>query len=198
MAIQHLALCVILCVFSTSCLSQEITDSTGSERKWFVPDGVVMQYAGGSGMISAGILYDVYPKTELAFTVGYTPPEFGNITTLNLYGSYSLLRYIDHNISYEFLSAGIFVQTGIGDNIYVRWPDRYPEMYYWWNSSIRFGPFLNSQISFTPKMHKFVYTAFFQCNTNDLYIATYYHSSKAIRLYDILVFGTGLKISFKG
>ncbi len=197
MALRFLVLSSILFVFSGSCFAQMPTDSTIQRRKWFVPDGILMQYAGGSGLISGGVFYHAYPKTEFAFTVGYTPPKFGNITTLNLYGSYTFRKYHYHNFVFEFVSAGAFVQTSMGDRIYLKWPDRYPEKYYWWNSSIRFGPFLNSQLSYSPQKHKLVYTAFFQCNTNDLYIATYYHSSKAIRFSEILVLGTGLKISFK-
>jgi hypothetical protein len=187
----------LLCLFSTSCFSQS-DSATVSLRKWYVPRGMVVQYAGGTGMLSAGLIWSLGKRTEVAVTAGYTPRKFGNIGTVNLYGSYTFLNYsVLPNVKMELLRTGAFVNYNYGDNIYLKWPEQYPDLYYWWNSAVRFGPFIDNAITFIPRGSKLNYGLFFHCNTNDLYFAVYRHSHSVIHFTDILVFGTGLRITVK-
>jgi len=82
-------------------------------------------------------------------------------------------------------------------NIYLIWPSKYPDDYYWWNSAFRFGPFISSEIRYSPLKGKLNYAFNFQCSTNDIYIASYGFNRSWLYLHDIFVYGLGTKISRK-
>jgi len=166
-------------------------------RRWYVPDGFVATYAGGVGLVSTGVLYKISKRTEATITVGYTPPKFGNIWTTNLYTSYSLVR-LNFSPQIEIrLKAGAFLNYNIGKNIYLKWPEQFHKYYYWWNSALRYGPFVNLEGTHIPVSGKWNYTLFLHCNTNDLYLATYRYSYNAISFSDILVLGVGIRMDIK-
>jgi len=105
-----------------------------ASRKWYIPTGVIAEFAGGFGMLSAGILYHPTKKSEVALTAGYTPPEYGDIWTVNLLASRTFLKCrLSNEITIDLINAGLFINANFGDNIYVSWPERYYKNYYWWN-----------------------------------------------------------------
>lgn len=190
------SLIALWCSFNTLCFGQE-KDSIISSSKWFIPDGVSAQFAGGVGMVSAGILYKTSEKTDFTISAGYVPPKFGRIFTINAFGTYHPLQVkLCKQTEWNVLNAGIFVSSAIGNNIYIKWPEYYPRKYYWWNSSIRYGPFLESEIKYNLPGSESSCSLFFQANTNDLYLSVYFHSTNAVKLSEILVFGTGLRVWF--
>jgi len=193
------SLIVFLCFFSFNISAQ--TDSVPQSKrssKWYVPDGVTLQYAGGFGMLSAGAIYQPSKRSEINITAGYTPSYFGNIWTANLFGSYTPITIKPTSeLSLYLLKSGLFVNFNFGKNIYLIWPSYYPENYYWWNSSMRFGPFINTELKYAPEKSLFTYTFMFHCNTNDLYLASYLTNIHTIHLHDILVFGLGIKVMQK-
>jgi len=192
------SLIVFLLIFKLSAVAQSDSISTaGQNRKWYAPDGILVQYAGGTGLLSAGVVYHPGKKTEVDITVGYTPPAYGNIYTANLFTSYRLMHLkINKKLSLDPLNAGLFFNFNFAKNIYVIWPSRYPERYYWWNSSMRCGPFVNSEIKYIAD-DDLNLRFFFQANTNDLYLLSYANNTGAIMLHQILVFGAGIKIGFE-
>lgn len=166
------------------------------EKKWYSPEGLTIMYAGGFGMLSAGPVFYHGNKLESSLTFGYTPAAYGNIATINLLSGFKGFEIgKNKKISAQLLKAGVFVNFNIGNNIPLKWPDVYPEKYYWWNSSMRFGPYIDTGLKYSPAMHKFNYNIFFHCNTNDLYLASYILNPKTLSIYDILVFGIGIKIT---
>jgi hypothetical protein len=173
------------------------TDSTTvrENKPWYIPDGISIGYAGGFGMVSTGILYNGKGKSELGITAGYVPHKYGNIWTTNILYSYNILPWrLNNYCELHLLKAGAFINLNYGDNIYVQWPEKYPRDYYWWNSSMRFGPFLETEFKIKPSKSSLSYTFFFQCLTNDFYLYTYFPNTRFIRLYDIIYLGAGIKI----
>jgi len=171
-------------------------DSATAPRKqqWFVPDGLSAEFAGGFGLASAGILYGK-KNAELGITVGYVPRAYGNIWTTNLLCSYTIIPVrLNKHAELHLLKAGAFVNFNHGKNIYLRWPEYYPRNYYWWNSSMRIGPFIDTELKLKPAKGDLSYTLFFQCLTNDLYLYTYFPNTRFIKLTDIIYFGAGIKI----
>jgi hypothetical protein len=173
------------------------TDTTLAVKKqpWYQPYGLSIEYAGGFGMVSVGALYNWTKNSELGISVGYVPNHFGNIWTSNVLASYTILPVrLNSNCELHLFKAGVFFNFNYGKNIYVLWPDKYPKNYYWWNSSIRMGPFIDTELKLKPVKGKFSYTFFFQCLTNDLYLYTYLPNTRFIGFSDIIYFGAGIKI----
>ena len=172
------------------------TDSAGVIKKkpWYVPDGISLEYAGGFGLASAGVLYSGH-RNELGVTIGYVPKQYGNIWTTNLLYSYTILPVrLNDFCELHLLKMGVFMNINYGKNIYLFWPEKYPRDYYWWNSSMRFGPFIDTELKIKPSKGNLSYTFFFQCLTNDIYLYTYFPNTRFIKLTDIIYFGAGIKI----
>ncbi len=183
-----------LLLFSLLCQAQN--DSLARD-KWTVPQGMQLGYAGGFGMISGGVIFQLDRKMDLVLTAGYTPPRYGNTGSLNLIFDYKTMRIpLGKNVEFYPINLGAFLNLNVGKNIYLLWPEPYPKQYYWWNSALRFGPIAESELRFLSKKKQSA-SLFFQCLTNDLYIASYFTNIKTLALYDILVFGTGVKVRWK-
>lgn len=192
---QLKSLIMLLLLFNS--VSKAQTESLAHKKKWYIPTGCSVEYAGGFGMLSAGALFTPFKKTELAVTTGYTPPEFGNIWTVNFLLSYSPINIqLTKKIAFAPLNIGCFTSFTFGDNIYIVRPSKYSVRYYWWNSSIRVGPFIEADLKYKLNDHHRSIDFFFQCLTNDLYLATYLPNTEHISFGDILVFGLGGKFNF--
>jgi hypothetical protein len=186
-------LIVLMSLFSSEGMAQ--TDSTKKSGKWYKPAGVVAEYAGGFGVFSAGILFEPFKKYEISLTAGHTPPEFGNIWTANLLISYEPWKVsVTDNLSVSLLKSGVFTSVNFNRNIPLTWTKDYPEDYYWWSSSFRFGPFINTELKLKPENSKMNYIYFFRCLTNDLYLAGIITNYKELGIKDILVLGMGFKV----
>jgi len=173
------------------------TDSSAEEKSnpWYIPDGLSIEYAGGFGLLSGGALYNWTKNSEIGISVGYVPTHYGRIWTTNFLCSYNLLPVsLNKNCELHLLKAGIFFNFNYGKNIYLMWPERYPKNYYWWNSSLRSGPFVDTELKVKPAKGKFSYTFFFQCLTNDIYLYTYFPNTRFIRIWDVVYFGAGIKV----
>lgn len=196
MLLQTKNLIVSLLISNLTVFAQ--TDSLFHKRKWYLPTGITIEYAGGFGMLSAGGLFTPLKKTEVGITVGYTPPSYGNIWTANVLVSYTTFRIkLNKQFTFYPLKVGAFVNFNFGKNSYLKWPSNYPDNHYWWISAMRYGPFVDMELKYTPWKRNLGYVFFFQCLMNDLYIHTYVHNTRFISLGDILVLGMGVKFIFK-
>jgi hypothetical protein len=187
----NLSLAALLFLFLTNpACSQDIRQP----EKWYLPDGGLITYAGGFGVLSAGIHLQPRKRIGLEITAGYTPPRYGNIWTINMLASTRIFRLQPLPEISTGISGGLFVNFNLGKNIYIVWPDRYAKNYYWWNSSIRYGPYLEGDVTWFPSGSKWEYSAFLHCNTNDLYIASYINNTDEMLLIDMVVFGAGIRV----
>jgi hypothetical protein len=170
-------------------------------KKLFPVQGASLQFAGSVGFLSAG--YHVRtPKEhiELALRYGYTPEAFGgplhSVSLKVLYSPFHL-KFLKH-YSWEPLQGGIFLSQNFGENLYVMWPEKYPKHYYWWSPSLREHIFLSTQVSYSLQYrHLDKISAYFEANTNDLYLYSFIPNRGALSLYDITFFGLGLKADFR-
>jgi len=163
--------------------------------------GVSLQFAGSVGFLSAGYYRRTEKeKIELSLIYGHTPRVFGGpLHSVSFKFLYSPFRIgFLHRFSFEPLQAGIFIAQNFGRNLYVTWPDKYPSHYYWWPNSLREHVFASSQVSFSPTHTAFEkISAYFEANTNDLYIYSWAPNRGAITLYDIIFFGIGIKAGIR-
>ncbi len=194
----HKGLIVLSFLFSFSAYGQKTSEEDSLlKRKWYLPDGFCAQYAGGIGMVSAGISYELSKRFSTELSVGYTPPMYGDIWTTNLFTSYTILKpNVTKQLQFK-LKAGAYLSYNIGDRIYLKWPEQFHKYYYWWNSALRYGPFINLEGTYIPDKGKWMYSIFLQGNTNDLYIYAYRHSYNAISFDKTIVLGTGIRMEIK-
>lgn len=189
------SLLAFLLTFNLTAHAQK--DSAQHSPVWYVPTGITLEYAGGFGLASAGAVFTPLKKTEIAITLGYIPPKYGKIWSVNTLISYKLFNLkINERLTLQPLNAGGYVNLNFGDKLYLKWPSNYPPDYYWWNSALRVGPFLEAELKYAlPKQNREL-ALFFQCLTNDLYIATYVVNTQFVTIRDILVLGAGMKFLF--
>jgi hypothetical protein len=179
-----------------------IITAKGQERKWFEPDFVGVQYAGSIGYISGMAGYRVFKeKARWSFHMGHVPQAQGG--PLNIFASKLLFvpkRYTlsDRVIANPF-DAGLMISYHLGSDFRSKWPEhRYPENYYWWQTSFRIHALLQSSLTIQLRHHTvFKSTTFYiEANTNELYLVSYIQNSKGLDLIDILKLGAGIRLQF--
>lgn len=159
------------------------------------------QYGGSIGFLSFGVS-KATPKNkfELGLLYGNVPKSLGGVNnSITLKGTYNPFHIpVMKKIDLEPLQTGIFVSRNFGENLGPNWGNKYPGGYYWWTRSIRFHFFLGSQVSYKiQSKHIDRLSAYFEANTNDLYLYSYFPNRNTISLYDIFFFGTGIKLYIK-
>lgn len=170
-------------------------------QKAFPHQGVSLQFAGSVGFLSVGYFHRTpKDKLELAAIYGYTPKVFGgplHSTSLKLSFSPFHLKVGEH-FSLEPIQVGAFVAKNFGKNLYLLWPEKYPKHYYWWSNSIREHAFASIQATYHLKDKSIKdISAYFEANTNDLYVYSYFPNTETMSFYDIVFFGVGAKMTFR-
>jgi len=171
-------------------------------KKHFPVSAVSLQYAGSIGWMSTGyFIENAKKKIELGLLYGYTP-DFagGELHTATLKFIYKpIIFYPIPGVGIEPLNTGVFISQHFGRNLYISWPEKYSAGYYWWNPSTRTHFFISSQANFELQ-RKFVkrLAVYFEANTNDLYIGSYFghNNNRSLGLDEIFFFGVGSKIYF--
>lgn len=183
----------LLCSF----LFVEPVMSQDSLLKPFGRHVVTGQFAGSTGFATVGYSYLMFQeKLEAGVYAGYVPPFAGRPQ-----GTVSLkFTFVPFNLSYgkrvtvEPLTMGGFIVQHFGDDIPLFWEKEYPKGYYWWNRSLRYHFFIGTQVGLRSHSKYFSKVKFyFEANTNDLYISSYFPNSEVLSLDDIFFFGCGLK-----
>lgn len=107
-------------------------DSTKTNKKWFTPDYIKMQFAGNIGFVSFGTGYCWWKnKAQSDIIYGYVPEYHGNakIHTFTQKNSFRVINFIKPD--YEFsVFTGFSVSFEPGQNSYVQVPKKYPSGYY--------------------------------------------------------------------
>jgi hypothetical protein len=158
------------------------------------------QFAGSVGLGSIGY-HRIFCKDKLMLGIVYgnTPKRFGGIHSFSIKFKYSPFRIpISKRLILEPIQPGLFIFQNLGENIKLTWPSQYNGGYYWWGKSLRQHVFLSTQVSW--KLQKTYFRnigLYFETNTNDLYLHSYFPNRKSISIYDILFFGVGLQASLR-
>ncbi|MDX5346185.1 MAG: hypothetical protein LPJ89_00825 [Hymenobacteraceae bacterium] len=182
--------------------SDSDSHASDTERKWYIPDHAVVQFAGNIGIVSGGVGYS-YLKDKMQSDLMYgMAPGFEDASTIHIvtlktaYHPFNLA--LNEKYRVEPLRVGLGISYTMGSQFYTKWPSRYPDGYYTWSTSYRFTPFLGSSISRKignqDKAIKMV-QLYGEVGSHDLDLASYVRDSW-VSAWDIINFALGTKIVF--
>lgn len=163
------------------------------------PSVATLQYAGSIGTLnlSAGHTFSAYHQ-EVSLGYGYVPKVLGgelHILTLK-YSKQFLPLSLPENIRLFPLQASAFAAYYAGRDFYVYLPrNKYPANYYWWPSGLRLHLALGSQLEkrILINNRERRLALYYEINTNDLYLFSYFSNREYLELEDILKLGIGVK-----
>ncbi|MFR7877163.1 MAG: hypothetical protein ACLU4J_12665 [Butyricimonas paravirosa] len=95
----------------------------------------------------------------------------------------------------EPLVTGLYMNTVLSDDFWVKEPEKYPNNYYKFSTRVRFHIFTGQRIAFDLGPHSPFrrITAFYELSTCDLYIISS-ATNKYVRTWDILSLSFGVKL----
>lgn len=207
------ALLTLVCLgAAVSALGQDLPATTTSPtpvsaaRPWYRPTHLVLQTAGGMGMVAGGVGYTLlHDRLEADVLVGYVPEKhagstLGVGTFKVLYTPYSIR--LNDKLQLRPLTFGVYV-THTRGVINDGEPNQYYDGYYWFSRNTRLGPLLGSRLTYGyksvahPERQKRV-SAYYELGSNDLYLVTYFSNAnrKSLSPIDILTLGLGVKLDF--
>lgn len=163
----------------------------------FSKSAFTVQFAGSIGFLSAGYSrVTEKDKIEISLLYGQVPRYLGGVTrTLTLKGIYNPFKFQQGKLKVEPLQAGVFAAQHFGDYLGLSWGSKYPPGYYWWTRSLRLHLCLSSQLSVQLNKKRLDrLSLYFEANTNDLYLYSYFSNMKSLSFYDIVFFGAGCKL----
>ena len=163
------------------------------------PTHAKMQYAGGMGVLSAGVGWDYGKRRqwETDMLVGYLPARYAKTFKL----TFTLKQnYIPWSMSFneqwalEPFYCGMYFTTIAGEDFWHREPGRYPNHYYNFSTKLRPYIFIGQRMNLNIG-HKTVrsLTAYYEISSCELYIISKI-TNKSLTLKDILRFSFGVKI----
>jgi hypothetical protein len=186
-------------------LAAPAPDPPQAERPWYRPQHLVLQTAGGLGMVAAGAGYE-YGKNRLETDIllGYVPKHFAGSTlsmaSLKMLYSPFRLQLTDKVQLLPVTLGAYFSYTHgtLNDEL----KGQYSSDYYWFSTDTRYGPLLGSRLTYLgapvaatgqPRKISFYY----DLGTNDLYLASYLSNRNGgISLGQILTLALGVKADF--
>lgn len=147
---QFLVIVTITVISHSSSWAQD-SHTSDTNRPWYYPDHVVIQFAGNIGILSVGPGYSyLRDKVTTEFLYGITP-EFESNTSIHILTGKTTYHPVKLDLGKGYLWEPFKVGTGmsytIGRQFHTKWPERYPEDYYWWTSTMRLTPFVGTTIS---------------------------------------------------
>lgn len=205
-----------ICILYSTCFNlyaQEITEtsdiSTSIQQEatprylfWdkLVPRYIKGQFAGSIGMFSAGVGWN-YGKGhwETDLLLGFIPKKTDRhaMATLTLKQNYLPWKInIDERFDFEPLNCGLFLNTLLDGDFWVKEPDRYPKGYYGFSTKVRIHVFMGERITYKFKRQdKFVKSIsfFYELSTSDLYLINAINNSY-LKPKDYLSLAFGIKL----
>jgi hypothetical protein len=166
------------------------------------PQAVVSgQYGGSIGLVAGG--YHRRTAREHfggGLLYGYLPRAFGGpLHTVTL--AFSLEPWqvpLGAHLRWTPLRAGAFIVLALGPGWHVVRPPYYEPGYYWWSTNFRqhlqVGTALRTRLHAGPFSHAAIW---FQANTNDLYLSSWWPNRATIALGEIIHFGAGVDLYFE-
>ncbi len=172
------------------------------ERHWSHPDFLQLQYAGSIGYLSGGVGYDVFRyRARASLHFGYVPGDKGG--PLNIFSTRLVFApavySVGKRITVNPFDIGFMISYHLGSNFRTRWPShRYPENYYWWQTSFRVH--LNYQPSLTIRLrdHTIIksVSAYLDVNANELYLVSLFQNLESLRPGDVVKLGIGIRANY--
>jgi len=172
------------------------------QSRWnaLIPKYQNVQYAGSMGLFSLGVGWDYGRRkqweSELMFGV---IPRFSSHkakVTFTLKQNYVPWEVrLGERWWLEPLETGLYVNTVLSDEFWVKEPERYPSNYYKFSTRIRFHIFTGQRVAMDLGLHSPFrrLTAFYELSTCDLYLISK-ATNKYVKLWDILSLSFGVKL----
>lgn len=160
------------------------------------PTHVKMQYAGGMGVMSAGVGWDYGKRRqwETDFLIGYLPPKYATDLLFTLTVKQNYIPWsmsFDEHWALEPFYCGLYLTTIAGEEFWKKEPGRYPNRYYNFSTKIRPYIFIGQRMNFNLQNSIVQHISlFYEVSTCELYIIT----NKSLTMKDILRFSFGAKI----
>ena len=147
-------LTLVSCLCTGFPVQAQDSHTTNSDRRWYAPDHLVLQFAGNLGLVSGGIGYSYFKDhlhTDVSY--GFTPPfdkRHTAIHSLNVKNTYRVFQIkLDPDSRYVLvpLRVGFGLTYSFGPQFETFWPQKYPDMYYPFPTSIRLLPYIGMAVS---------------------------------------------------
>ncbi len=167
---------------------------TGNSHDKIIPSKAVMQVAGNMGLFSVGLGWD-YGRSnqwETALLYGYIPKEEGvrryaTFTVKQTYTPWS--RTICKNATFEPLTCGLYVNTILSRDFWIREPSKYPNGYYGFSTKMRFNVFIGESVTYKNC------SLFWELGATDIYVVSK-ATNRYLKFWDIFGLSFGAKFRF--
>ena len=174
------------------------------QQRWqrLIPSYGKRQYAGNMGLISFGTgwSYGRNKQWETDFFVGFLPKYESDAAKVTLTLKQNFMPWkchINESWNFEPLACGLYFNTVLHNDFWVRQPDRYPKGYYWFSTRIRTNVYVGQRITFKiPRQKRFFarsITAFYEISTCDYYILSHVGNS-GYSICDLISLSFGIKM----
>lgn len=165
-----------------------------------IPRYAKIQYAGSMGMFSVGTGWDYgHHHWETDALLGIVPrySDRHAMATFTLKQNYLPWNIpINEHFSFEPLATGLYLNTLLDKDFWVKQPERYPQNYYTFSTRIRLHVFIGQRFTLNlPKersWHKSL-TFFYELSTCDLYLISAI-GNKYLKPKDYLSLSLGVKM----
>lgn len=143
-----------------------------------IPTYSKLQFAGSMGLLSAGIGWDYGKRNqwETDLLIGYVPRYSSSAkATFTIKQNFMPWNFnLGKNISMEPLACGLYINTVLDEDFWVKEPDRYPKGYYNFSTKIRSNIFVGQRFTYNMNSDKYSFakavTLFYELSSSDLYI----------------------------
>jgi hypothetical protein len=174
-------------------LSGDPAETTEHSTQWHLtPNYVKLQYAGGMGLISAGVGWEYGRRKQwesdvyLGFVPKFSTDETKMTGTLKQ-------NFIPWNIRLKNqsviapLTCGAYLTAINGENFWTKAPSKYPDDYYGFMSQIRVHAFVGQRVAYKKT------AVFYEFSSCDIYILSAL-GNRRLHLNDIVKLSLGLKM----
>lgn len=204
---RRLALLMLLILASSAVDARHNPEESGKEKSIpaYVPRTITMQYAGNIGAVSAGLewRYGKNSRWETSLLAGYIPRYHTSCAkaTLTLKQRFTpFCKTIGEKISCRPLECGIFLNSILSDEFWVKEPSKYPKGYYGFATKVRINIFIGQRYDFIlpPSSNRLKsMSLYYELSTSDFHLLSYFPNSDYLGLSDLFCLGVGLKLNFE-
>lgn len=179
---------IIVCFFCLQGYATSIDETNrykkrveGYRNMWesLMPTYTKIQYAGGMGLINAGLGWSYGKKdqweTDIFFGIIPKYSSDNAKITFTLKQNYIPWRKkLNDSFTFEPLECGLYFNTVFSDEFWTKEPDRYPKGYYNISTRVRTHVFIGQRLRFNIPDKKRLFarsiTAFYEISSCDFYI----------------------------
>lgn len=177
---------------------------TRMQQHWqrLIPSYSKIQYAGNMGLISVGggWSYGKHRQWETDIFLGFLPKYDSDAAKVTLTLKQNFMPWKCHlsdKFFIEPLACGLYLNTVLHNDFWVRQPDRYPKGYYWFSTRIRTNIYIGQRITLKIPPHRRFFarsiTAFYEISTCDYYILSHVGNS-GYPLHELISLSFGIKM----